>query len=73
VDDFPCESPAATIAPLWIIGPSFPTGKPPDTAQTVPRTLQKKVRMRSMRGIFMPKRTVEEDTVRSKGSKDGFQ
>ncbi len=44
VEDLPCDIPAPTMAPLWIMGPSCPQGRPedtePNTANTWPRRCQ---------------------------------
>ena len=47
VFDEPCERPAATIAPVWIIGPSFPSTSPLATEQSTPTTFASSVRGRS--------------------------
>ena len=41
----PCDSPAPTMAPMCIIGPSGPTGSPEPTAVAADRNLTKKVLM----------------------------
>eukprot|EP00471_Norrisiella_sphaerica_P010750 CAMPEP_0184504230 /NCGR_PEP_ID=MMETSP0113_2-20130426/52329_1 /TAXON_ID=91329 /ORGANISM="Norrisiella sphaerica, Strain BC52" /LENGTH=229 /DNA_ID=CAMNT_0026893855 /DNA_START=1818 /DNA_END=2504 /DNA_ORIENTATION=+ len=46
VDDFPCESPAPHIAPVCIIGPSLPTGKPAPTARATPPAFANRVFIR---------------------------
>mmetsp|Transcript_9527 Transcript_9527/g.33771 ORF Transcript_9527/g.33771 Transcript_9527/m.33771 type:complete len:357 (+) Transcript_9527:1046-2116(+) len=45
---------AATMAPLWIIGPSFPHGRPAPTLQTMPKTFAPKVRSFRTFGKSMP-------------------
>mmetsp|Transcript_30692 Transcript_30692/g.74787 ORF Transcript_30692/g.74787 Transcript_30692/m.74787 type:complete len:254 (+) Transcript_30692:1672-2433(+) len=54
VEDFPWESPAPMIAPVWIIGPSLPTGKPEPTAITMPPALAKSVFIRMLRLTMTP-------------------
>ena len=53
---FPCEKPAATTAPEWIIGPSFPTANPPATLKMTPMTFPTKVRKRINLGMLTPLR-----------------
>jgi hypothetical protein len=48
------ETMSATAAPLWIMGPSLPTGKLPPTENMMPRTLPTRVRKVVARGILMP-------------------
>ena len=52
--DEPCDSPAATIAPAWIIGPSLPTTSPPLTEKSTPTALQSSVVVRSSLGTLTP-------------------
>ena len=43
----------AITAPLWTIGPSLPTAKPPSTDSVTPTALQASVLMRTSRGTFV--------------------
>mmetsp|Transcript_6786 Transcript_6786/g.16927 ORF Transcript_6786/g.16927 Transcript_6786/m.16927 type:complete len:236 (-) Transcript_6786:501-1208(-) len=52
--DEPCERPAATIEPAWIIGPSLPTTSPLLTEKTTPTALQSSVVVRSSLGTLTP-------------------
>ena len=49
-----CETPAAIIAPMWIIGPSLPRGRPEEHEKIMPIALQSNVLNRTNRGIFRP-------------------
>ena len=49
-----CETPAAIIAPMWIIGPSLPRGRPDEHEKIMPIALQSNVLNRTNRGIFRP-------------------
>mmetsp|Transcript_92478 Transcript_92478/g.288274 ORF Transcript_92478/g.288274 Transcript_92478/m.288274 type:complete len:224 (-) Transcript_92478:384-1055(-) len=45
---------APTMAPLWIMGPSFPHGSPAATLKTMPAALHRRVRPRSTPGMSTP-------------------
>lgn len=68
VVDLPWEKPAPTTAPLWIMGPSLPTGRPPATAPMTPRTLQASVCSRTAPGTLRPFKTHLICTGRCGGS-----
>ena len=51
---WPWLSPAPMIAPMWIIGPSGPTGSPDPTAVAAERNLTAKVFMLRMLGMKQP-------------------
>lgn len=40
VEDLPWDTPAPTIAPLWIMGPSWPQGRPEDTEPKTANTCE---------------------------------
>ena len=52
----PCDTPAAIMAPVWIIGPSLPHASPPTTEQITPITLTNKVLIRTTFGTLTPLR-----------------
>ena len=54
VFDEPCERPAATIAPVWIIGPSLPSTSPLATEHSTPTVFASSVRVRSSPGTRQP-------------------
>mmetsp|Transcript_46660 Transcript_46660/g.146663 ORF Transcript_46660/g.146663 Transcript_46660/m.146663 type:complete len:423 (-) Transcript_46660:51-1319(-) len=50
----PCETPAAMMAPMWIIGPSLPTTSPLATAHSTPTDFASSASKRSIRGTLTP-------------------
>ena len=40
-------------APLWIMGPSLPTARPPSTERVTPTALQTRVLIRTTRGTLV--------------------
>jgi len=49
----------AITAPLWTMGPSLPTAKPPRTDSVTPTALQASVLMRTSRGTFKHSRCLQ--------------
>ena len=52
----PRDMKAATMEPMWIMGPYFPRGRPAATAKIVPNIFAKSVRRDCMLGMRMPLR-----------------
>jgi len=52
----PCDTAAATPDPIWIMGPSLPSGKPALHEKMIPMALQRTVLILTRRGMFSPLR-----------------